>query len=81
MRPFERADLEGSLSSEPPLGPWDKVNRELWTNVDRTVYLNSPLSVQVVAPKAQERTLYEAMRMVDDAVEAEIRNRPSKPRL
>ena len=81
VRPFEKSDLEGSLSPEPPLGGWDKVNRELWTNVDRTVYLNSPLSVQVVAPKAQERTLYEAMRMVDDAVEAEIRSKPNRAKL
>jgi hypothetical protein len=45
------------------------------------VYLDSPLSVQVVAPKMQERTLVEAMRVIDDAVEADMRIKTGKPRL
>lgn len=35
---------------------------------DRNEYLGSPLSIQVVAPRLQERQLYEAMRAIDDAV-------------
>lgn len=81
MRPCQKADLQGKVHSGPPLGPWDKVNRGLWTDVDRSVYLDSPLSIQVVAPKMQEKTLYEAMKIIDDAVEVQIRNKPSKARL
>jgi hypothetical protein len=33
---------------------------------DRTVYLNTKLSVQVVAPRLQERRLYQAMALIDE---------------
>jgi amidase len=36
--------------------------------IDRNVYLGSPLSIQVVAPRLQERRLYDAMQVIDDAV-------------
>jgi amidase len=37
--------------------------------IDRNVYLNTTLSVQVVAPKLQERRLYQAMKLIDDVLE------------
>lgn len=36
--------------------------------VDRRVYLDSPLSVQVITPKLHDQDLVQAMRVVDDAV-------------
>jgi len=38
------------------------------TNIDRSVYLNTPLCVQVVAPKLEEEKLCLAMRVIDDAL-------------
>lgn len=35
---------------------------------DRSVYLNTKLSVQVVAPRLQERRLYQAMALIDDVL-------------
>jgi amidase len=74
-------DLKGDVPSTPPLGSWDKANRELWTNVDKSVYLDTPLCVQVVAPKLQERRLLNAMTIIDDALKAEIGRFDSKARL
>lgn len=39
-------------------------------SIDRSVYLGTPLSIQVVAPKLQERRLYRAMEVVDNAIKA-----------
>jgi len=39
--------------------------------IDRKVYLNTTLSVQVVAPKLQERRLYQAMEIVDRALKSQ----------
>ena len=36
--------------------------------IDRKVYLNTTLSVQVVAPKLQERRLYQAMAFIDNVL-------------
>ncbi|KAI9789856.1 MAG: hypothetical protein M1835_001407 [Candelina submexicana] len=69
VRLMEEGDLEGELEGEA-LSSWDKVNRELWTgqSLNRAIYLESPLSVQVVAPKLQERRLYQAMQVVENAI-------------
>lgn len=40
----------------------------LGTNIDRSVYLGTPLSVQVVSPKLQERKLCQIMGLVDAAL-------------
>jgi amidase len=37
--------------------------------MDRNVYLNTKLSVQVVAPKLQERRLYQAMALIDGVLQ------------
>ncbi|KAI4655433.1 hypothetical protein J4E93_000145 [Alternaria ventricosa] len=68
VRSFEEADMKGEMASTEPLGSWDKANRELWTNADRSVYLGTPLCVQVVAPRLQEEKLVQAMCAIDDAL-------------
>ncbi|KAF2683550.1 amidase [Lentithecium fluviatile CBS 122367] len=68
VRAFEKRDMNGKLSAAKPIGSWDKANRELWTQVDRSIYIGTPLSVQVVAPKLQERRLCEVMSAIDDAL-------------
>ncbi|KAI9721777.1 MAG: hypothetical protein M1812_002112 [Candelaria pacifica] len=69
VRLLREDDLGGELKGEP-LSGWDSVNRELWTgkSINRNVYLGSPLSIQVVAPKLQERRLYQAMDWVNNAI-------------
>jgi amidase len=75
-------DLQGEVSSSPPLGSWDKANRELWTKVDKSVYLNTPLCIQVVAPKLQERSLVNAMKIIDEALSgARSNEKENKARL
>lgn len=68
IRTFSDADLGGELPQSAPLNGWDKINRELWTNVDRKVYLGSPLSVQIVASKLMDRKLVEAMLVLENAL-------------
>jgi len=36
--------------------------------INRKLYLNTKLSIQVVAPKLQERKLYQAMKLIDDVL-------------
>ncbi|KAJ5082714.1 hypothetical protein N7532_011757 [Penicillium argentinense] len=72
VRPFVESDLElGRNMDAPVLGSWDKANRQLWNEktVDRRVYLDSPLSVQVVTPKQHDYQLFQAMEIVDRAVQ------------
>ncbi|KAF2757193.1 acetamidase [Pseudovirgaria hyperparasitica] len=68
VRIFEPEDVQGELPTTQPIGSWDKANRALWNETDRSVYIGTPLCVQVVAPNLQERRLCEAMRIIDDAV-------------
>lgn len=68
VRKFKRSDLDGEVP-EKPMNGWDKINRELWTKVDRNVYLDSPLSIQVVTHRLTERKLAETMVVVDQALE------------
>lgn len=81
IRPLNSSDLVGSIPTTPPLGPWDKANRELWTNVDKNVYLGTPLCVQVVAPRMQEKRLVEAMTVIDEAVKVDLASNGGKARL
>ncbi|KAJ5331662.1 hypothetical protein N7476_001445 [Penicillium atrosanguineum] len=72
VRPFAESDLElGKTMDVPTLGSWDKANRKLWDEktVDRHVYLDSPLSVQVVTPKLHDYELSQAMEIIDRAVQ------------
>lgn len=56
------------MPQSKPLNAWDKINREHWTKVDRNVYIDSPMSVQVVAPRLAERKLVEAMAVLESAL-------------
>ncbi|KAF1914810.1 amidase signature domain-containing protein [Ampelomyces quisqualis] len=73
VRTFEKADMEGEMAGTEALGSWDKTNRELWTNFDRSVYLGTALSVQVVAPKLEEENLVQAMSTIDKALRGNLR--------
>ncbi|KAJ5753222.1 hypothetical protein N7520_010139 [Penicillium odoratum] len=72
VRRLVESDLEiGREMDSPDLGSWDKANRKLWDEktTDRRVYLDSPLSVQVVTPKQRDYELFQAMEIVDRAVQ------------
>lgn len=64
VREFVSDDLKGELDEEI-LSSWDRVNRDLWTQVDREVYLGSPACIQVVAPRLEEYRLFRAMEIID----------------
>ncbi|KAI7623139.1 amidase [Hortaea werneckii] len=70
VRPLLPEDLSAELppqgrGSQPPLNGWDAINRQLWTEGDRKVFLGGMLSVQVVAPKLMERRLVQGMRVLE----------------
>ncbi|KAL4871223.1 hypothetical protein BDV12DRAFT_32587 [Aspergillus spectabilis] len=74
VRKFGREDLESGREMEKGIiGSWDKANRELWNEktVDRTVYLDSPLSIQVVTPKQHDYELFQAMELIDRAIKTD----------
>lgn len=73
VRSFGTADMEGEMADTKPLGSWDKANRELWADFDRSIYLGTPLCVQVVAPRLQEEKLVQAMSTIDDALKGSTR--------
>ena len=37
---------------------------------DRSIYLNTSLSIQVIAPRLQERRLFEAMEVIEQVLRA-----------
>lgn len=38
------------------------------STIDRNMYVGSPLSIQVVVPRLQERRLYNAMQVIENAI-------------
>ena len=71
VRDFNKDDLElGKEMGGKIIGGWDRRSRELWDEkvVDRTVYLGTPLSVQVITPRQQDQRLVVAMRIIDEAI-------------
>ncbi|GBF59774.1 amidase [Trichophyton mentagrophytes] len=71
VRKFTEQDLgAGREMDSKILSSWDKRNRELWNSstVDRRVYLNSPLSIQVLTPRLHDYELYYAMNIIDKAL-------------
>lgn len=80
---FNKNDLGGEVPTYQPLSSWDKVNRELWRKdtIDRTVYLGTPLCIQVVAPKLQEKRLYDAMQVIDHALRESREGKESAAKL
>ncbi|KAL1969215.1 hypothetical protein VTN77DRAFT_469 [Rasamsonia byssochlamydoides] len=76
VREVTESDLKlefDEKKKENVLGSWDKKNRELWdpNTVDRRVYLNSALSVQVITPKLHDYDLVRAMEVIDGAIRRE----------
>lgn len=45
---------------------------------DRSIYLNTSLSVQVVTPKSQERRLFQAMEIIDGAIKRQNNDKGAK---
>lgn len=71
IRPLSVADTQLELppqTTTAPSGSWDRENRKLWDAVDRGVYVDSPLSVQVVVPRLQEGKLVRVMRALEGAL-------------
>ncbi|KAK3057314.1 hypothetical protein LTR09_001496 [Extremus antarcticus] len=68
VRTFSERDMQGEVTSTKPLNGWDKINREMWTDFDRKVYLGSALTIQVVAPRLEERRLVEGMTILDEVL-------------
>ncbi|KUJ17404.1 amidase [Mollisia scopiformis] len=74
VRDFSAEDLElGQPQGGTTISSWDERNRQLWDEktVNRRVYVGTPLSVQVVTPRLQDKRLIEAMRIVNAAVHRE----------
>ena len=80
VRTFVENDTYGEVPTSQPLNGWDKINREMWTNIDRNVYLGSALTIQVVAPRLMERRLVESMAILDEALQP-LRNGGGKSKL
>ena len=66
IRSVMQADLEEEMEGEC-LGGWDRVNRKMWEG-DRGAYLGSPLCVQVVGRRLEERKVWDVCRMLEEAV-------------
>ncbi|RDW85833.1 general amidase-like protein [Coleophoma crateriformis] len=71
VRDITETDLTEELIEGNPLGSWDKANKELWNpkTIDRKLYLDTMLSIQVIAPRLQERRLYQAMEIIDEVIQ------------
>ena len=68
MRKVDRANLQVELDGGKELNGWDKINRELWGKDERELYEGTMLSVQVVAPRLQDRLLVESMGLLDEVL-------------
>lgn len=71
VRRFDEGDLElGKEMGGSSLGSWDERNRQLWDEkiTDRKVYLDTPLSIQVVTPKLHDFELCKMMDVIDRAL-------------
>ena len=76
IREFVESDMQGEVPNTKPLNGWDKINREMWSDFDRKVYLGSTLTIQVVAPRLMERKLVDSMGVLDEALKP-LRNSAS----
>ncbi|KAB8556632.1 hypothetical protein FH972_025668 [Carpinus fangiana] len=71
IRSFGQADLSGEVDSGEPLSKFDAHTKAMWSGgFDRKVYLGTPLCVQVIAPRLQEKRCARAMLAIDEAVHA-----------
>ncbi|KFY42611.1 hypothetical protein V495_04429 [Pseudogymnoascus sp. VKM F-4514 (FW-929)] len=83
IRKVNETDLQGEVQ-EKSLGTLDGRTRKLWDrkSVDRRIYLDSALSVQVVAPRLQERRLWQSMDIIDRVVKKKASKQEApKPKL
>ncbi|OAP64155.1 hypothetical protein AYL99_00127 [Fonsecaea erecta] len=75
VRPVVEADLElgRPLAAGTVLGSWDQKCRELWDEhvTDRRVYLDTPLSVQVVVQRGRDDWLCTVMGVIDEVIKAQ----------
>ncbi|KAI9660569.1 MAG: hypothetical protein M1821_009921 [Bathelium mastoideum] len=70
VRTFHATDTKHEIDpAAPVIGSWDRENRKLWDDgMDRSVYVGSPLSVQVVVPRLQEGRLVRVMQVLENAL-------------
>ncbi|KIW30847.1 uncharacterized protein PV07_02540 [Cladophialophora immunda] len=75
VRPVVEADLElgRPLAAGNVLGSWDEKCRELWDEhvTDRRVYLDTPLSVQVVVQRGRDDWLCKVMGVIDEVMKSQ----------
>jgi Asp-tRNA(Asn)/Glu-tRNA(Gln) amidotransferase A subunit family amidase len=81
VREFVEGDMAGEVPNTKPLNGWDKINREMWTDFDRKVYLGSSLTIEVVAPRLMERKLVDSMWVLDEALRPLRSSASSKSKL
>ncbi|KIW84751.1 hypothetical protein Z517_00139 [Fonsecaea pedrosoi CBS 271.37] len=85
VRPVVEADLElgRPLAAGTVLGSWDQKCRELWDEhvTDRRVYLDTPLSVQVVVQRGRDDWLCKVMGVVDEVMKSQSASGEIKARL
>jgi hypothetical protein len=81
VRKFVEGDMAGEVPNTKPLNGWDKINREMWTDFDRKVYLGSALTMEVVAPRLMERKLVDSMGVLDEALRPLRSSASSKSKL
>ena len=62
--------LLGQQLDSKSLGSWDDACRDLWDErlLDRKVYLNTPLSVQVVSPRGEDDRLCKVLMLIDGVI-------------
>lgn len=68
IRKMTSADLKAEMDGGQALNGWDKVNRELWEQKERKLYDGTMLSVQIVAPRLEEKRLVESMTIIDEVL-------------
>ncbi|KAF7167168.1 hypothetical protein CNMCM5623_000575 [Aspergillus felis] len=74
VRNLMESDLDsGNLMNSPVMGSWDRGK-----SFDRRVYLDSPLSIQVVTPKQHDYELFQAMEIIDLAIRSQKEATPSE---
>ncbi|PNS17277.1 hypothetical protein CAC42_6960 [Sphaceloma murrayae] len=68
VRKMGERDLKGEIKDKTPISNWDKYNMTLWDNVDRQVYLDTPLCLQIIGQRLQDEKVLEAMTVLDDVL-------------
>jgi amidase len=67
----------------PKISPWlryKRANQRLGAEnkIDRRVYLQTKLSIQVVAPKLQDHRLCQVMEIIDKALQSRVKSGQAK---